>query len=56
MEAYGAAASVLEQIPAPERQKDATVMRLLTLASGKGKDGAEPSVRSRPPEEMRASD
>jgi Tfp pilus assembly protein PilF len=48
MEAYGAAVSVLEEIPALERQKDAAVMRLLTLASSKRKGGSNPGRWSTP--------
>jgi len=40
MKAYGAAVSVLEGIPAIDRQKDAAVMRLLTLASSKQDGGS----------------
>jgi tetratricopeptide (TPR) repeat protein len=48
MEAYGAAVSVLEEIPAIDRQKDAAVMRLLTLASSKQESGSHPGGSSAP--------
>ncbi len=48
MEAYGAAVSVLEAIPALERKKDAAVMRLLALASSRQKVGFHPNGGSPP--------
>ena len=56
MGAYGAAVSVLEKIPAHERQEDPAVLRLLTLASGKGKGRADSGVLSVPSGAMQASD